>query len=52
MEEIEDTNKENNISCSQIGKIDIGEVFILSKAIYKVNATPIKIPMAFSHDFF
>ena len=43
----EDTNKWKHIPCSWIGTINIVKMAILRKAIYRVNAIPIKIPIAF-----
>ena len=48
MKEIEeDINKWKDIPCSWIERINIVKMAILSKAIYRFNATTIKSPMTF-----
>ena len=47
MKEIkDDTDRWKDIPCSWTGRINIVKMTILPKVIYRVSATPIKLPMA------
>ena len=43
----EDTNKWKHLPCSWIGSINIIKMAILPKAIYRVSAIPIKVPIIY-----
>lgn len=47
MKEIKDTGKWKDILGLWVARINISTISTLSKVLYRVNAIPIQIPMAF-----